>query len=61
MFCLISRLHSLEKSNKELPFCIVMVTHENGAKPEVIGHSRLCKVQGDSKACFVESGKCGDH
>lgn len=42
----------LEKSNDSLPYSLVLLENE-----EVLGHSRLCKVHGVEKACFVESGE----
>ena len=47
----------LGKSCDQLPYNIVFVLDDGGGSPdEVIGHSRLCRVHGQEKACFVESG-----
>ena len=50
----ICRLHMLKKSNESLPISFAFVNCQNDT---VEGHSRLSPVFGDSKACFVESGK----
>ena len=47
----------LEKSNDNLPYCIVLLEKtQTGIVGKVVGHSRLCKVYGINNACFVESG-----
>ena len=47
----------LGKSCDQLPYNIVFVLDDDGGSPDdVIGHSRLCRVHGQEKACFVESG-----
>ena len=47
----------LGKSCDQLPYNIVFVLGDNeGCPDEVIGHSRLCRVHGQGKSCFVESG-----
>ena len=56
--CICFRLHMLGKSSDKLPYNIVYVLDEdNGSSCDVIGHSRLCKVHGHNKSCFIESGK----
>ena len=47
----------LGKSCDQLPYNIVFVLDDDEGSPdEVIGHSRLCRVHGPDKSCFVESG-----
>ena len=47
----------LGKSCDQLPYNIIFVLDDDEGSPdEVIGHSRLCRVHGQEKACFVESG-----
>ena len=46
----------LGKSCDRLPYNIVFVLDDEGSPNEVIGHSRLCRVHGQEKSCFVESG-----
>ena len=46
----------LKKSRDNLPFNIVFVSVDESNIEEAIGHSRLTRVQGNDKACFVESG-----
>ncbi|KAK2145583.1 hypothetical protein LSH36_670g00041 [Paralvinella palmiformis] len=50
-----ARLHMLEKSNTSLPYCMVLLKQGSSDQWELIGHSRLCVVHGQPKACFVES------
>lgn len=49
-----ARAHSLNKSNSNLPVSLVLV-RQSGESPEVVGHSRLCRVLGEEDACFIES------
>lgn len=50
-----ARFHSLSKSSSNLPASLVLLKPRQGQESEVIGHSKLCRVLHDDKACFVES------
>ncbi|XP_076312350.1 N-alpha-acetyltransferase 80 [Tachypleus tridentatus] len=50
-----ARMHSLEKSNHSLPISLVLVDNVDHEDPEVIGHSRLCRVLDDNSGCWIES------
>ncbi|GBL86579.1 N-acetyltransferase 6 [Araneus ventricosus] len=49
-----ARIHSLNRSCKELPDSLVVLEEENGQK-KVIGHSRLTRVLEDDDGCWIES------
>ena len=49
---LAARCHMLEKSSDDLPYSLIMFDTRSNT---VIGHSRLCSVQGIPDACLVES------
>ncbi|XP_013785528.1 N-acetyltransferase 6-like isoform X2 [Limulus polyphemus] len=48
-------IHSLEKSNHSLPVSLVLVENLDHEDPEVIGHSRICRVLDDNSGCWIES------
>lgn len=50
-----ARFHSLSKSSSNLPVSLVLLKPRQGQESQVIGHSKLCRVLHDDKACFVES------
>ncbi|XP_070576605.1 N-alpha-acetyltransferase 80-like [Ptychodera flava] len=50
-----ARLHSLDKSSDDLPYSLVMVEKDSDGEEHVLGHSRLCRVIGESKAVLIES------
>ncbi|KAF8766527.1 N-alpha-acetyltransferase 80 like protein [Argiope bruennichi] len=49
-----ARIHSLNRSCKELPDSLVLLEDENGQK-RVIGHSRITRVLEDNDGCWIES------
>ncbi|XP_077531568.1 N-alpha-acetyltransferase 80 isoform X3 [Haemaphysalis longicornis] len=50
-----ARFHSLSKSSSNLPVSLVLLKPLQGRESQLIGHSKLCRVLHDDKACFVES------
>ncbi|GIY20555.1 n-alpha-acetyltransferase 80 [Caerostris extrusa] len=49
-----ARIHTLNKSCKDLPDSLVLLEEANGEK-EVIGHCRLTRIMEDENGCFIES------